>query len=111
MIGFEDWIDLILFKNEQNLDLMRVFISKGTFLSVGSECFSCFLELQPYGGESGWNHITERGMCLAHSQGMSIYGVMNCEFDTNACTQQAGGSNLILSPATMNCTQKRKMFL
>lgn len=41
-------------------------------------------------------------MCLAHSQGMSIYGMMNCEFDVDACTQQAGDSNLILSPANMN---------
>lgn len=50
----------------------------------------------------GWNHITEKGMCLASSQGMSIFGMMNCEFDVDACAQQAGGSNLILSPAKMN---------
>lgn len=41
-------------------------------------------------------------MCLAGSRGMSIYGMMNCEFDVDACTQQAGGSNLILSPTKMN---------
>lgn len=102
MTGFENLIDLILFKNEQSLDLTHVFISKGTFLSACSEWFDWFLELKFYSGESGWNHITAKGMCLAHSQGMSIYGMMNCEFDVDACTQQAGDSNLILSPANMN---------
>lgn len=53
MVGFECLIDLILFRNEQGLDLMHVFISKGTFLSVSAEWFSCFLELQFYSGESG----------------------------------------------------------
>lgn len=102
MMGFEYLVDLILFKKEEGLDLRKVFISKGTFLIVSAEWFSCFLELQFYSEESGWNHITEKGMCLASSQGMSIYGTMNCEFDVDACTQQAGGSNLILSPANMN---------
>lgn len=67
MVGFECLIDFILFKNEQGLDFMHVFISKGTILSVSSEWFSCFLELQFYSGESGWNHITGKGMGLAGS--------------------------------------------
>lgn len=51
-----------------------------------------------------WGEITLRKKACVWqvSQGISIYGVMNCELDVDACTQQAGGSNLILSPAKMN---------
>lgn len=50
-------------------------------------------------------------MCLASSQGMSIYGMMNCEFDVDSRTQQAGGSDLILLPAKMSYFKMCKMFV
>lgn len=71
--------------------MLRTSYKKARFSAAAPNGLAAFTSYNPIVGESGENHITEKGMCLAHSQGVSIYGMMNCEFDVDICTTQACG--------------------